>query len=384
MKKKQSTIMMAVALSCSLILAGCSGSKNKSATTNQDAVEESTPAVTEDNTEEAEQTFTVTYYDSDATTVLSTEEVKDGECATEYTPEKDGALFMDWYAVKTLSIEYDFTKPVTKDISIYAGFISEQEDTRQFAIVGSGTSPLLLNSAWGNYIDENYYLTKTEGENIYSITLDLYEGDQFQFAINTKWEDQRGAGYLKDNTYNGVQYFDGEGNKSNITCLADGNYTLTLTTYPSADLYDTTSETYSEETKENYNYNPYDTIVFTYNGEVQNKVELQTIYYIKGAKVTEWQDLYEEQYQMTETDQVATLTIDLEKEDEFLFTSLVSDGEITSSGTEFIRFSNITDDESLQYVEGTESDNIVVKETGTYTFTYDTAAKTLSVSYVAK
>ena len=45
-----------------------------------------------------------------------------------------------------------------------------------------------------------------------------------------------------------------------------GNYTFTLTTYPGEDVYDTEDSYYTEETKENFNMNPYDTITWTYNG----------------------------------------------------------------------------------------------------------------------
>ena len=46
------------------------------------------------------------------------------------------------------------------------------------------------------------YLEKAE-VNEYKITLDLYEGDQFQFAINSEWENQRGFEYLDTTTKDG-------------------------------------------------------------------------------------------------------------------------------------------------------------------------------------
>lgn len=376
--------MVTVMTMCGCLMVGCKGKSTNTTTEATDPTATVTEsAVTE---EPQEKTFKVTFYDSDFTTVLSTQDVKEGECAKEYTPEKDGAMFTDWYAVKTLTIEYDFSKPVTKDIEIYAGFIPEKEDTRTFALVGSGKSPLLMKSSWGTYIDDDYYMTKADGENVYTITADIMQGDQFQFAINTSWHDQRGAGYMKEKSIDGVEYFSGDGNRSNITCNVSGNYTFTLTTYPGADLYETEDPNYEESKKENFNINPYDTITFTYNGEAQSEgaASLTTSYFIKGNKITGWKDLYDDQYKFTEADGIHTLTIDLEKDDEFMFTTQLSDGTKTTVGTEYVRFTNITDDASKQFVSGTDSANLIALESGTYTFVYNPATTELTVTFQAK
>lgn len=334
----------------------------------------------------------VTFYDEDGTTVLSEEVVEEGKTATEYTPEKDGKVFMGWYATPSLTHGFDFSQPVTEDLSVFAGFMEDKEDTRTFAILGSGKSPLLSVSSWGKVIEEEHYLTKAAGENVYSITLDLCEGDEFQFAIDTSWSNQRGGGYLTSTEAGGVSYFSVSGGlsdttrKANIKCQMDGNYTFTLTTHPGADVYDTEDSYYSEESKENFNYNPYDTISFTYNGEMQGEVaELTTTYYIKGAKVTEWQDKYEEKFGFQEDGGIHTLVIELEEGDEFLMTSLVTAADGSSSvGNEYVRYSNITDEASLAFVDGTESYNILAKASGTYTFTYDPATTQLTVDFKAE
>lgn len=64
--------------------------------------------------------------------------------------------------------------------------------------MGSGTSPVLLESNWGAVIGDAQTLTKEvdPDANVYTITLDLEAGDEFQFAINSDWNDQRGCGYL--------------------------------------------------------------------------------------------------------------------------------------------------------------------------------------------
>ena len=156
-----------------------------------------------------ETTHVVTYYDADGSTVLDTEEVEDGACAKEYTPEKEGYIFAGWFATPQMSHKFDFTTAVTEDTNIFAGFVSYQEDTRSFAIVGSGTSPVLLESNWGAVIGDAQTMVKEDvpDANVYTITLDLEAGDEFQFAINSSWNDQRGCGYLTAFSQDGKDYF---------------------------------------------------------------------------------------------------------------------------------------------------------------------------------
>lgn len=387
-KKKIGLIIAATVLSIS-VLSGCGNEETQSGSTqNEQAENTEQNEEAETETADEEQSFTVTFYDTDETTVLSTEEVKSGELATEYVPEKGDQVFMGWFATPSLSHEFDFTTPITADTGIFGGFMENVEDTRTFAIVGSGTSPLLSVSSWGKTINEEHYMEKSENENVYSITLDLCEGDEFQFAIDSSWNNQRGGGYMTTTSLDGTDYFNVAGGlsddskKSNIKCAVSGNYTFTLTTYPGADVYDTENSYYSEETKENYNYNPYDKIEWTYNGEmVAEQADLEVTYYIKGAIITGWEDKYDEQYKFTEADGVHTLTITLEEGDEFLFTTLVGSEENASVGNEYVRYSNISDEASLSFVDGTESQNMVAKKAGNYTFTYRPDTKELTVEF---
>jgi len=386
MKRKKVNLMIAAAVLSISTLYGCGNKEAKSDDTQN--VQEET--VIEDSQPDAEtdQSCTVTFYDADGTTVLSTEEVKSGEQATEYVPEKENQVFMGWFATPSLAHAFDFTKPITEDTGVFAGFMENVVDTRTFAIVGSGTSPLLSVSSWGKTINEEHFMTKSENENVYSITLDLCEGDEFQFAIDSSWSDQRGGGYMSTTALDGKDYFVVSGGlsdnskKSNIKCAVSGNYTFTLTTYPGADVYDTENSYYTEDTKENYNSNPYDKIEWTYNGEmVAEQADLEVAYYIKGAIITGWEDKYDEQYKFTEADGIYTLTIALEEGDEFLLTTLVTTGEDSSVGNEYVRYSNINDEASLSFVDGTESQNIIAKQAGTYTLTYDPATKELTVDF---
>lgn len=250
-------------------LSGC-----KASTTAKE--EASTASATVEKTTQAQKEYKVTFYDSDQKTVLEQKKVKVDAIVDAVHPTKQGYTFVGWYATPNLSRKFDFTTKITQDTSLYAGFSAYQEDTRNFIIVGSGKSPVLTESNWGAVANEAETMTKEQktDENVYTITLDLQAGDQFQFAANTAWEDQRGFGYLdtvqKDNT----QYFKsaaglGSSNakRTNIEVEVAGNYTFTLTTNPTSDTYDTSDAKYKEESKENFNINPYDSITWTYNGQ---------------------------------------------------------------------------------------------------------------------
>lgn len=342
--------------------------------------------------EDSKGTHVVTFYDSDGTTVLNTVDVKDGALLEAYTPEKEGYTFAGWFATPQMSHKFVFSTPITEDTSVFAGFVSYVEDTRSFAIVGSGKSPVLMESNWGAVIGDAQIMTKedTEGQNVYTITVDLEAGDEFQFAVDSSWSDQRGYGYLETIEQDGVEYFVNSGGigdtgvkKSNIKVSVSGNYTFTLTTYPGEDTYDTEDSYYSEETKENFNYNAYDSITWSYNGEaVADDVEYQTDYYIKGAVITGWEDVYNDETKFTEDGGVYTLTIDLEEGDEFLFTTLLTSGDTQSVGNEYVRYTNIAEDDSASQacVTGTDSANMVAVKAGTYTFIYDPGTQVLTVS----
>lgn len=378
--------MEAAMLSTGMFLAAGCGNTAENAV---EQVSETGDAAEEDT--EAD-THEVTFYDSDGTTVLDTQEIPDGELLEESVPEKEGYTFAGWYATLQMSHKFDFTKAITADTQMFAGFVSYVEDTREYAVVGSGTSPVLLESNWGAVIGESQKMTKADSnqENQYSITLDLAEGDEFQFAINSEWNAQRGYGYLDTITKDGTDYFANAGSlgeastkRANIKCAVAGNYTFTLTTYPGEDEYETDAANYSEENKEAFNINLYDHITWTYNGEsTVAGEEKQVDYYIKGAQITGWEDEYSDKTKFTEQDGIYTLTVDLTEGDEFMFTSMVTVGDSSSVGTEYIRYTNIApeDADSLAVVTGTDSANLVAAKAGTYTFTYDPTTQILTAA----
>lgn len=137
----------------------------------------------------------VTFYDGN--NVLKEVQVEDGATVESYVPSKDGYQFIDWYSTPSYGHKFDFSKAITEDVSVFGGFTLFTDDVRPFYVVGSGTSELLLGQDWGKNINESHRLTKVDGKNEYTITLDLLAGDEFQFASSSAWENKRGYGYLQ-------------------------------------------------------------------------------------------------------------------------------------------------------------------------------------------
>ena len=339
--------------------------------------------------EEDETTFTVTYYDG--TTVLKTEEVEEGGYATYWEPEdKDGMEFSDWYVDAGLNRVFDFeTEAITADRNLYAGYVTVgAEDTRTWAIVGNGQGDILSSSAWGTVITDIHMLEKTEGENEFTITLDLYEDDQFQFATDTSWMNQRGFGYIpladRTMTVDGqeVTPFSGGGGigetadkQSNIIVEYPGNYTFTLTTYPDEDYYD------DNVNNGQVSISNFDTITYEYNGPAAELADSYTEYYIKGANITQWADIYNPSTQMTRVGTTYTLSVYLTAGDQVMFTSLVVDRETGEStvGTSYLRGTNL--DEASQALFTDYTNNMTPAADGLYTFTYDASTQVLSVTF---
>lgn len=332
--------------------------------------------------------FTVTYYDG--TTVLKTEEVEEGSHATYWEPEaKEGMEFSDWYVDAGLNRVFDFEgEAITADKSLYAGYVAVgTDDTRTWAIVGSGQGDILSSSAWGTVITDVHMLEKTEGENEFTITLDLYEDDQFQFATDTSWMNQRGFGYIpladRTMTVDGeeVTPFSGGGGigetadkQSNIIVDYPGNYTFTLTTYPDEDYYD-----------DNVNnglvsISNFDTITYEYNGPAAELSSTVTEFYIKGQDITQWGDMYNPATQMTRVGSTYTLTVYLKAGDQVMFTSLNVDRETGEStvGTTYINVTNLDEESASLFTAA--GNNMTVNTSGEYTFTYDADSKTLSAA----
>ncbi|MDE7062761.1 MAG: InlB B-repeat-containing protein [Lachnospiraceae bacterium] len=379
MKKGKISIFIAAMVMGAVLLTGCGKDEGNIGSTEPDTQQQ-----VQDN-------VTVTFYDADGSTVLETKEVAAGTCVEEYTPQKDGFTFAGWFATPQMSHKFDFATEITEDTDLFAGFVSYQEDTRTYAILGSGSSPLMMESNWGKTINEGHMMVKEDNDqaNVYTITLDLNEGDEFQFAIDSDWHNQRGYGYLDTISKDGKDYFANAGSlgeastkRANIKCAVSGNYTFALTTYPAEDVYETDAASYTEDNKEAFNISLYDTITWTYNGAASAGAEdIVTDYYIKGAKITDWQDVYTDETKFVENNGIYTLEITLEEGDEFLFTTLVTAGDNSSVGTEYVRYTNIAADDAASLACVTEGGgaNMVAASAGTYVFTYDPASTVLKV-----
>lgn len=336
--------------------------------------------------------YTVTYYDG--TTVLEKQKVKEGEKATKWTPEKTDYKFVDWYATPNFAHLFPFDEPVNEDKSAFAQWTSatQSEDTRTYYIVGSGTSPILMASNWGKGTSDKHKMTKTEGKNEYTYTVDLYEGDKFQFEITGTgdWQNQRGAGYLTETKLSdGTEVFSGAqtiGDNSayrlDVKCEYSGNYTFTLTTHPDDDTYESNHPSYSEANKEAFNINPLDTISWVRNGDAPEITEKITDYFIKGSGITNWKDMVNASTKMTNNNGVYSLEVYLKANEEFMFASQFTVGADVSEGNVYIRASNL-DEASKTYIDQKPSLNMVAKASGTYTFTYTEATKVLSVAFDA-
>lgn len=359
-------------------------------------------ACTPDDEGEGEGTsYTVTYVDITADNAqLKTEEVAAGGTATEWTPEKEGYVFAGWYATPSMSHKYDFSKAITADTTIYGYFTEDtfEEDTRTFYILGSSSDPnsILYGTNYKLVDEEKQVLTKADksGVNEYSITLDMYVGDAFQIALNSDFENQRGFGYMDSDAAEG--YFENKGNflenntlKSDIQVVQAGNYTLTLTTHPWSDQYETDHEYYTEENKENYNYNVTDTITFVRNGDPVVAPDSAPIdIRIKGSYITGWEHITTDEFTMVydEDNDVYTYSHEIVAGDSFMFYNFVTevgeDGEEhTTLGGININTSCVDAEKSdIEYLDMTQG-NITVNTSGTYSFVYDRNTNKVVVTY---
>lgn len=353
---------------------------------------------------------TVTFYDATGTNkpaemkVLKTQKVTKGETVASYVPTKDGGYdFVNWFATPSKSHVFDFTTKIDKDISIYGGFSKFVADTRDYYIIGTGTSKVLLDgwnvansdASW-DAVKANHKFTKSSAtdKNEYTMTLDLMENDQFVLMTNRQYYAKRGYGYLDSlKLEDGTEVFSGQGSVyddsskgSNIKVEKSGNYTLTLTTHPDDDYYNTEGNGYTEENKEVYNLNPYDKISWVRNGDPLEVISTSTEFYIKGAKITDWKTMLNAATIMTKSGDEHKMSIYLRENEEFMFASRVTDiatGNV-SDGATFIK-SNLLDAEGQKLIDGYSENggNMKAKASGTYTFVYNEKTNKLVVTFDA-
>lgn len=339
---------------------------------------------------------TVTFVQGDKT--LRTEQVEKGSAAAafkDYVPEIEGYDFLGWYAAPSLMIPFDFDTVVfNENTTIFAKApnSNQPDDTRTWYLAGAFMSADLLENNYGAVLSEAATFQPVEGEkNTFEITVDLYEGDQFQLITGNTvgWLNQRGYGHIEDATVGDVTYFTSDGGlgnpgtrRANAKVHVDGNYTLTLKTYPANDTYDTENPEYTEEKHEVFNNSIFDYITWERNGDPVGEVgvdETEYDFYIKGELVTDWKTPKDAQYKMAETDGVYTLTIELQANDNFMFYSY--DPVEEADGALFIKAENLDRENSAEEILGSpESGNLTVSAAGTYTFTWTRSTGVLVVT----
>lgn len=289
----------------------------------------------------------------------------------------DNFEFLGWYETPTLleSSKKDLSK-VTFDetTTLYGSFKSKKvaEDSRKWYIVGTGTCPELAASNWAadveDSIKESCQLKATgKATNEFSITVNLYEGDQFQVIHDWSWDGQKGFGCFT--SVDETQMVSGGGlggsaATANVNVAMDGNYTITLTTDPDNELQDT--------------------LTIVRNGDAtaveEKPAEPETTYTVgettgitvKGSWVSDWSDI-KELTREAGTNKF-TITMDLEAGIELYF-MVYDNGKDTGLG---MNSTAVVDNASKALIE--DSYNIKVINAGTYTFTVDADTMTVTVS----
>lgn len=294
------------------------------------------------------ETVTLTLYDNDGTTVLSTQKVEKGKAPNmPEAPTKEGFTFRGWFVTPTSAKAY----AQWQDNSFV--------DTRDWVI--SGTM-----NGWGNDL-ANYHMTKVTGKNnVFELKIDLHVGDAFQLTVLLDtgildYNNKDGARASFRNLVGADEYMEaatGLDDNKNISVKQDGNYTLTLTT--------------DSNTSNNR-------LTVTRNGDAK-PVEVQEVvnYYIKGAGITNWANVFSPATRFVAgADGKHTLTVQLKAGEEFMFMGAVTKGDEIKENGQHFKIANV-DEASLDLFTGT--DNIKTKEAGKYTFVLDPENKTISAT----
>ena len=345
---------------------------------------------------EDETKFTVTFYDG--TTVITEKEVEEGGKIAAFEPsdvgyEKEGFAFDGWYATADFTFDWSFDTAIDKDTNVYSMWTSSKEDTRQWTIAGSSSAggPLAAIGWNGGPIEgENgNILKKTEGKNEFTITIDLYVGDQFQFCIQDEegvWNTDdasgggaRGGQYLEENEYMsapGTGLGDGQ---VNITVSVSGNYTLTLTTDAEDKNVGSIKVVRNGDAAE-VTVDRSDYIWYIYgNSSAETSAESVLAGTNWGANVTSLQYSAYEMFKISDNEADGTgtwmQTWTLAEGDEFLLAYCLlkeEGGGISAQDGTMFYYPDIDEfngeDAAFKKADGMGS-NIVVVEGGTYTFT---------------
>ena len=362
MKKfaKKSLITVLTLAMAGMMLAGCGKSAEENAAAGaEQAAEETADAAA----------ITVTFMEGD--TQLGTVETAAGvaldpSAYSEFETREDYE-FLGWFETPTF-LETSRKDPsvdtFTEDATLFGNFKKAvvTEDTRLWYLAGtSQVGPMKDNNWAGDISDElkESFRLKATGNavNEFQITIDLFEGDQFQVIHDWSWDGQKGFGWFTeiDETQmeNGGS-LGGSTKTANVNVLVSGNYTITLTTDPDNAALDT--------------------LVVVRNGDPLTEGEAveeepfevtdATNVKAKGSWVADWSEWRE--LERVEGTNTFTVTMDLEADTELGFSVFQGDED---TGI-FLKEENVADEDSKAVIAAT-GNNIKTLEAGTYTFTVD-------------
>ena len=170
--------------------------------------------------------------------LLKEEVVEKGALLESWTPEVEGMEFQGWYERPYIK-KFDFTKPVTKSMIIYASFKGgESGDGGEWVVpdwylIGAGKGDLGKCNNW-NHEAAAKNLGMVAGEDgIYRVTLSIYAGDQFKITKDFGWDAEMAIdkmagfanGSVKDENGN-VVFTAGENNNFVLAEGMDGKYEI--------------------------------------------------------------------------------------------------------------------------------------------------------------
>ena len=171
--------------------------------------------------------------------VLREETVEKGTKLTEWTPEIEGREFQSWYERPYIK-KFDFNKPVTKSMMIYASFTGGSEgngptefEMPDWYLIGAGKGDLSKCNNWTHEAAAANLGLYAGEDGIYRVTLNLYEGDQFKMTNNLGWDNEKAidkmAGFANGSVTNEigtVVFTAGENNNFVVAEGQDGKYEI--------------------------------------------------------------------------------------------------------------------------------------------------------------
>ncbi len=269
--------------------------------------------------------------------------------------------------------KYTVTLDLTGDKAVVSGFCDEVIDDGDveyvYYLIGG-----MNNWTTADTVEAagEYAFTNNE-DGTCSLTVDLTKGWEFKVVVvGMQYNVEYGESAIPRNLIgnNGSATIDTEykltwTSSSNIGVGLSGSYTFTFN--PDGEKNNQLSYT------------------FTATEDTETTIEETVLhYYIKGAKITTWENKTTEEYELKETEAgsgIYTLTIDMVAADEFMFYSMnvgVETGNMTT-GDKYIQAKDLAEGVTC-VTKGATNLNTVAA--GTYTFTYS-AETGLNVTFTA-